>query len=658
MAKRGRKPHRLSDRPQAGPSSCGTNTTLAPNSRQAHQHHTAVSKVPVGSDARRRKISHFIAVGIALIVLVFGVYTRALQNDFVNFDDNVYVTENEVVKKGLTKETFAWAFNNRYRSNWHPLTWLSHMLDCTIFGLDPRGHHLTNVILHVANTLLVFGVLCYVTGGMWQSAFVAALFGVHPLHVESVAWVAERKDVLGAFFWLLTTAAYAVYVRRRSRIAYIVALFLFACGLMAKPMLVSLPCTLILLDFWPLDRSEFLRRSTAQSRIEPRLLITDMLSFIREKIPFILFSVAICVVTVIYQKSGGAVATTNTFTLQDRIGNALVSYVVYLKQTFWPVGLAAFYPHPRDSLGLFRITAAAVFLVTFTAWTLRCYRRPFLAVGWFWYLVVLIPVIGLVQVGEQAHADRYTYLPHIGLFAMVSWAIAIVVDGRKTATRTAVAGGVACLTVLAVLTWRQIGHWKNNATLYSRALAVTGENAVAHNNLGKAIEQNDLDQAIYHFSEAVRIKPTSPGGRNNLAAALFQKGDVDKAIEHFEISLRYRPNQERILNYLAVALDRKGQTDEAVAHYHRVLKRNPKNRIALNNLGLIHRRNQQYDDAVNCFQRLLAVEGTAQSHYRVGEIYDRMGNDENAIQHYKKALTLKPDYEQASRKLKKLQREQ
>lgn len=445
-----------------------------------------------------------VVLALGLAALTFAAYFSVLSNGFVSYDDGKYVTENPHLRAGLSTDTVVWAFTTFRASNWHPLTWLSHAFDVQLYGMNPLGHHLTSLLLHIANVVLLYWLLFRMTTSPWKSAFVAALFAVHPLHVESVAWVAERKDVLSTFFWMLTMLAYVRYAESPSAGCYLPVIILFAIGLLAKPMLVTLPLVLLLLDYWPLRRGPILGRLT-------------------EKIPLLVLAAGSCVVTFVAQRSGGSVADLGRFTLAERIGNALVSYVTYIGKAFWPSKLACFYPHPGSGLPAWQPILAAVGLIGFTGIVIKLsVRRPYLLTGWLWYLVALVPVIGFVQVGFQAMADRYTYIPLIGIFVMIAWGIpesmgACEYEGvsarkrpparsrplRHSQTRTpthshTLLAATAAL-VLAVLAWRtsvEVRYWHDEVTLFERALAVTHGNYVAHNNLGRALaDQRQIGRA-------------------------------------------------------------------------------------------------------------------------------------------------------------------
>ena len=561
-------------------------------------------------------------VCLGLVAVTWAVFGQTLAHDFVNFDDHVYVYENPLVIRGLSTEGIIGAFTHTHARNWHPLTTVSHMLDCQLYGLNAGGHHLTNVILHTISVLLLFLVLKQMTGGLWQSAFVAALFAIHPLHVESVAWIAERKDVLSAVFFMLTLAAYARYARAPSPPRYLLLALLFTFGLMSKPMLVTLPFVLLLLDYWPLGRLGG-QKSEVGSR--PRRLIT-------EKVPLFALSVLSCIATLFVQRQGPSAIDQLPFLW--RLNNTFVSYVTYIWQMLWPVRLAVFYPHPNDRLPLVEVTVAIAFLVGASLLVI-CLRRtkPYLVTGWFWYLGMLIPVIGLVQVGEQAHADRYTYLPQIGLYIMIAWTVGDLLSEATPRARRALVGVAAVIAIvsLGMCALVQASYFKNSETLWNHTLAVTGENDVAHNNLGflflrrgeldKAISefqaaldirsgntethyslgaaliQNNLgnafakkhlwDEAIDHLQEAARLRPDYADAYFNLGSVLFQQGQIDQAIAQWQKALAIRPSDAEAHRSVASALRKQGNVKEAIAEYEEALNLAPEDSAALNNLAWI-----------------------------------------------------------------------
>jgi len=467
-----------------------------------------------------------ILLGIALVVITLVVFLQTATHQFISFDDPGYVTANPAVKGGLSAAGVAWAFTSTAMSNWHPLTWLSHMLDVQLFGLDPRWHHLTSVFLHAAAVFLLFQLLAGITGAVWQSFFVAVLFAIHPLHVESVAWVAERKDVLSCLFGLLALLSYVRYVKSPGYRWYLVSLLLFVAALLSKPMLVTLPVVMLLLDYWPLDR--YAGETDGDGSLARRL--APFLRLVREKIPFFLFSALSSVVTVYGQQKGGAMATLDKVPVFARIENALIAWVKYIWLMFWPRDLAILYPFPKH-LVLWQAALAGVVLVLISAAVLRYrHRFPYLVTGWFWYLVTTLPVIGLIQVGGQSLADRYTYIPLIGLFIICCWLLPDLMEGwqHRQVVLAVLAPLVFCL--LTAVTWHQLGYWKDDLTLYRQTLAVTKDNYLILNNYGIALDaKGDHAGAYRYFKEAIEVNPRSAMAYSNLGALSVRWGKLDEA---------------------------------------------------------------------------------------------------------------------------------
>jgi len=525
------------------------------------------------------------AVCLVLAAITFIVFGQTLRHDFVAYDDDDYVYGNPVVARGLTLKGIVWAFSF-HASNWHPLTWLSHMLDCQLYGLQPGGHHLTNVLLHTATVLALFLVLREMTGAFWRSAFVAAVFAIHPLRVESVAWVVERKDVLSGLFFMLTIGAYVRYARRPwSRGRYVLVVLLFVLGLMSKPMLVTLPLVLLLLDYWPLQRKE------AAGKL------------VLEKLPLFALSAAACVATLLAQHEG--IQSAELFSLPLRFGNAVVTCLVYVGQMFYPVGLAVFYPYPHRLLS-WEVALAGALLAGFSAvalWQRR--KQPWLLVGWLWYLTMLLPVVGIIQVGRQAHADRYTYLPQIGIYLAATWLVAEWRFNR-------VGLGVLMTAVLAVLmfcAWKQAIYWQNSETLWAHTLAYTTDNYVAQCNLGNDLRgKGKLDAAITHYQEALAISPNYAAAHYNLGNALYDKGRLDEAIAHYQKALQIQPDSEEAHYNLGLALLRKGSVDEAIRHFQQALQIQPGLADAHYNLGLAFFRKGSAGEAIDHLQKALQIE--------------------------------------------------
>jgi tetratricopeptide (TPR) repeat protein len=509
----------------------------------------------------RRSGGRAALTALALAVLTFALFAPALHHGFLVYDDDLYVTGNPHVQAGLTADGVRWAFTTGHSANWHPLTWLSHMADVELWGLDPFGHHLTSLLIHAANTALVFLVLRSLAGGSWACAFVAALFGLHPTRVESVAWVAERKDVLSTLFALLALAAYGAWTRRPAGWRYGAALLAFALGLLSKPMLVTLPFVLVLLDVWPLGRAQ------AGAR---RLLV--------EKWPFFLLSLASSVVTFLVQRAGGAVGTLDRYPLRARLGNAVLGYAGYLRRLVWPTGLAVFYPHPGGSIGAWPVLGALLLFAGLGLVALASRRRrPFVFVGWWWFAGMLVPVIGLVQVGFQALADRYTYLTYVGLFVAIAWLAAEWAEAGPPWRRPLSVGiAVALLAACAFQTRREVAYWRDSETLFRRALAVTTDNDVANQNLGHYLnETNRPAEAIPYLEEALRIRPRYAEARVNRGRSAFLLGNVDESVTHFEQAIALRPDDPVACNNLAFARMNQGELREAVRLYARALSSQP-----------------------------------------------------------------------------------
>lgn len=517
-----------------------------------------------------------------LALLTLAVYWPAMHNDFVNYDDHAYVVENVHVREGLSFDNLKWVFFHPVSANWHPLTMLSHMLDCELYGLNPWGHHLTNVLLQTFNTILFFLLLRGLTGAVWRSLAAAALFGVHPVHVESVAWVAERKDVLSGCFGLLSLIFYTRYAQERSlcehlpfeggtvaaiesqpaKLDYCLALVFLALGLMSKAMLVTWPFVMLLLDYWPLDR----------------LKAGKLRGLVREKIPFFVMSVAASVVTYLVQKYAGAVANVYLMPLSGRADNALISYCRYLGEIFWPNQLAVFYPLP-ENWPLAKVLLAGSFLagILIVLWANRR-RYPFMLMGWLWYCGTLVPVIGLVQVGSQAMADRYTYIPSMGVLILLVWGVTELTRGWKFHVIVLSTTGLAAILTCTLLTRQQIGYWQDGEALFRHALEVTGENQVARANLGGALLlEGQIEEAISQYNDALRLNPHDIEAHNNLGYALLKKGRIDEAFTQFQEALRLNPSYVEAHNNLGMRSRKKAKSTRPSAN---LKKRSVCNRIS------------------------------------------------------------------------------
>ena len=514
---------------------------------------------------------------VCLFVLTWIVFCQTFRYDFVNYDDPRYVYQNTRITSGISVANVAWAFSHIHSENWHPLTTITHMLDCQLHGVNAGWHHLTNVLLHSCAVVLLFVALERMTGALWRSAFVSAVFAVHPLHVESVAWIAERKDVLSAFFFMLTLLAYLRYTRAPSIGRYLTVALVVGLGLMSKPMLVTLPFVLLLLDYWPLERIEAKRANTGRR----------LLQLVFEKIPLITLSAVSSMVTFLAQR--GAIGWTEQLPVPTRISNALVAYVIYIRQMFWPTRLAVFYPHPENRLPALEISLALIVLVGITAIAFIFRRKaPYFVTGWLWYLGMLVPVIGLVQVGWQGHADRYTYLPQIGLYIAVTWA---VTDLTHSWRFQRIALGAAAVVVLGALTWSsrlQTSYWRDSETLFTHALAVTSNNDVALNNLGIIfLEKGQLDDAISKLQAAIDLRPENAPAHDNLAKALLKKGQVAEAMVHYRKFLELEPVNVEARNTLGTALIQQGHLREAIDQWQQALALQPENGNAASNLAWV-----------------------------------------------------------------------
>ena len=664
----------------------------------------------------RRTILICVLLSIATLVTFWPV----VHHDFVSVDDYHYVVENPAVQAGLTWKAVAWAFTTGRSSNWHPLTWLSHVLDVQLFGLNPGGHHLTSLLLHTANTLLLFFLLKQMTGALWRSAFVAALFALHPLHVESVAWVSERKDVLSTFFFLLTLLAYARYVARSAagiqfqtrqpkaktgeqaatvrsresgvrspesevpgsgfgskervpRLWYLAALLFFALGLMSKPMLVTLPFILLLLDYWPLQRLDLKTQSLKLKTFLPLLI---------EKLPFFALSTGSCIVTFAVQKNGGAMPVLGDLPLYARVLNALASYALYLRKTIWPADLAVYYTFSFSKLPELAVESLVVLAGISILVFINLRKRPWLAVGWLWYLGTLVPVIGIVQVGMQSMADRYTYIPLIGIFTGITWGVA---DLTMAWPRRKIALAAAALMVVGVcggLASFQARQWKNSETLFRHALAVTTDNMIAHNSLGGILEaQGKIEEAAIHYAEAVRIQPTYWVARCNLGLSLVQRGKIEEgmgycrsalainprfanahfdlglalsieghfqeAVPEYEAACQLDPDSVRFRTTLAEALVRVGKTDEAAGYLQEVLQLQPGYVPAQWHYGMLLVYTGNLKEALDHLREAVRLQPTVPIYLDLASVLIRAGQSDAAITQYRNALRLQPDSPQA-----------
>lgn len=509
-----------------------------------------------------------VLLSLILVTATLAIYSQVLFNGFINYDDPLYVTENSLVQQGLTIEGALWAFTSFDAANWHPLTWLSHMLDVQMFGMTPLGHHLTNLLLHIANTLLLFLFLVYATGSSWRSFFAALLFGIHPLHVESVAWIAERKDVLSAFFCMLTLLAYLRYSRNRSRTTYLPVMGLFAAALMSKPMVVTLPFVLFFLDYWPLWRFP----QSFDAKLPPDGAWKETsLTIVLEKLPLFVLAGISTTMTIMAQKSAGAIKYTASFT--ENIVNALVSYGTYLFKMVWPGDMVVLYPYVVQPI--WKAIAAGSFIVgiSFFVWIWR--DRRYLLTGWFWYLVTLLPVSGIIRIGEHSIADRYTYIPLIGPFILISWGTWELIEYRRAVKKIIIPVVVGVLIFFFIKTWNQIPYWRDSNVLFRHAIRYTSDNWVAYYNLGNSLlERGDTRGALECILKSIQINPEYPLAYNSLATAYGRFGREDEAIAAFKEALRLDPGLDDARYNLIRAYIQNGEKEAAFTEYRILLKSN------------------------------------------------------------------------------------
>ena len=655
---------------------------------------------------------HAVSVCVLLTIATLAVFWQVTDHEFINFDDNRYITENRHVLSGISPATLKWALTTSYTGYWHPLTWLSHMLDVQLFGLNAGRHHLMNVFLHIINTLLLFLILRRTTKALWSSAFVAALFALHPLHVESVAWAAERKDVLSTLFWMLTLGAYAYYAERPGYRRYLLTLVCFLLGLMAKPMLVTIPFVLLLFDYWPLGRFQPAQHADPDSRQaarpegrvrkkrkavkSPAVKAVDreerpaypvrwpmIRPLLLEKAPFLALSLISSVITIINQQRA-AMPSLQALPVDTRIANALVAYVKYIGIMIWPRDLAVFYPRP-DAQPWWLVLGATFVLLAVSWLVIRKTRRfPYLGVGWLLYLGTLLPVIGLLQAGSQAMADRYSYVSLIGIFIMVAWGVPDYL--KNWPPRKAILGALSGIAILACifLTWLQLRFWQNSETLFLHTLKVTTNNVVAHNNLGTALlDRGDIEDAMSHFQAALRIDPKAcegmeqpgdglrkirpdgqghrgippgppdkSGGRRILeqprCCLRADRAETARSVEAFERALQINPEFDEAWNDLGNAYAESGAIAKAIPAFRQALKLNPRHAKAWNNLGVAYGESGEAAKAVAAFNAALRINPKQPDVWNnLGIAYRKSGETAKAVEAYRQALSIKPDYTKA-----------
>jgi tetratricopeptide (TPR) repeat protein len=566
--------------------------------------------------ARKRK--YLYPILFSLIIITLGVFFQTTKHEFIAYDDNEYVTQNEHVLGGITFANLRWAFFNSHVSNWHPLTWISHMVDVEIYGLNPGGHHLTNLLIHIINAILLFIVLLRMTQSWGKSFFVTALFAVHPLHVESVAWISERKDLLSFFFMLLALLSYLAYAKRPGMRRYIVVLIFFLCGLMSKQMLVTFPMILLILDYWPLGR--FWTGSENKKTI-----LTSLKNLAAEKIPFFILSFSSGIIALLTQSQGGAIGSLATYPFLLRIQNAILAYFRYVIKSFWPDGLSVHYPYSKNP-EIIQVAGGFFILVTITVLSVLFRRKsPYLIVGWLWYVVMLVPVIGLIQIGQQSIADRYMYIPLIGILIMIGWGVPELLHKFKSKyqkpifLRILAALAIVIVALSGISAFRQTGFWKNSEMLFSYSLTVTKNNSVMHSKLALCyMDQSRFEEAIIQYKEAIRIDPVSFESHNNLANIYNAQNRLAEAIDHYSAAIKINPRSAEAHNNIGVALNKQGHVQEAIAQY---------------------------------LEALSLKKDYPEAHHNLASLYGKMGHLEEAIFHDSQAIRLRPHYAEAHRNL-------
>jgi tetratricopeptide (TPR) repeat protein len=587
---------------------------------------------------------------LGLAVVTFGIYAQVMGHHFITFDDDSYIKENPVVNRGVTLAGLAWAFTTFHEANWHPLTWIAHMIDSQLFGMKAGGHLLVNALIHVANTLLVFRFLLRTTRARWSSALVAALFALHPLHVESVAWASERKDTLSTFFGLLSLIAYVRYAEAPSIRRYAWVAIMLALGLLAKPMLVTWPFVMLLLDYWPLRRFDLTSRREVATKLWP---------LVREKLPLFALVAVSAVVTSVAQSHGGGVRTFTEFPIALRLSNALVSYAKYLLLAFWPNDLAVYYPFPNAGRAAWQITGAASLLIGVTAFCLSQRKiRPYLIVGWLWFLGTLVPVIGLVQVGAQTMADRYFYIPSIGLFIALVFGLADIAEMRRVAPwlSAAVASGV--LLALATLTDSQILRWTDSFALFQHALAVTPPNYTIETSLGLAFgKSNRHDDAVAHFQKALKIRPDFYDALFNMGVIRFYQGRLPEAVEYYQASIHSQPGAPEAHMQLALALWNQNRSEAACDEMRRASQLAPKDATIRSDLGLALARLGRIPEAIDEFHEAVRLDpyNAAPAHANLGWALLESGKPRESIPEFEAALQLNPEFKAAADGLRRAQ---
>jgi tetratricopeptide (TPR) repeat protein len=609
------------------------------------------------------KKSFVLLIYFTLAVSTLLVFWQVRDFDFVNYDDNKYVSENPNVLNGLSSDDLYWAFTTDQASNWHPLTWFSLALDRQLFGPNPAGFHLTNLFFHIANTLLLFFVLKQMTNAIWQSAFVAALFAIHPMHVESVAWISERKDVLSTFFWMLAMLAYVRYVKKPGDARYLLVLFIFALGLMAKPMLVTFPFILLLLDYWPLNRLMPQTAAVAGCQKHKSVPVANnpptLYRIVIEKIPFFTLAVFSSGITFFVQQNTGAMADIETLSLNNRIVNAFLSYAEYIGKMFWPSNLAVFYPLNAEGIPFWQTAACALLLLGISVFVVYLGRsQRYLPIGWFWFVAALIPVIGIVQVGLQAYADRYTYISYIGLFIMLAWGLPaflskwISASPVESTKRKIVLGSsmVILLTTLGICAHQQASYWKNSITLFSHAIEVTQNNYVAYDNLGNDYARlGRFTEATGAYMQAIKSKPDYIEAYFGLEFIYDKLGYYKEAVEVCKQAIRFNPDHDEVSNNLSVVYSSsRGLCQKAASCFRKQTKINPNFARAYLNLGVAYDGLGRFIEAIDAYKQAVKIKpDLAEAYYNLGLAHVKLGHGREAINAYKQAVKIKPDLAEA-----------
>jgi len=617
---------------------------------------------------------HKYIIIVCLIVFSIIAFGRIINNDFINFDDPKLITENNHVQNGINMESIKWALSDSHAEYWHPLTWLSIMVDWRLFGANPSGHHLVSLLLHIGTALFLFLFLNKATKNLWSSAFVAAIFALHPLRVESVAWASERKDVLSMFFGMAMLYAYAYYVENQRISKYLICLMLFALSIMSKPMMLTLPFALLLLDYWPFARWQNISTSfnipvvdnqktdtkeskpcTFNSYMEKKVAAqtksspSSIVSLLGEKVPFFFLSMILSIMLIEQLQTDGQMRSMQQVTLSERIINTLISYISYLGKIFWPIDLAVFYPY-EYSYQLWQVLGAAAVLLGISAAVVYLIKKmPFLAVGWFWYLGTLFPVIGLLQAGDQAMADRYTYLPSIGIAIMLTWGISYLIINESLNKKILYPTAAAYFAFLTLLTWMQCGYWKNSVTLYSHALQVTENNYLAHNNIGSSLyKEGKIKKAFYHFNEAIRLKRDYVEAYYNRGSAYDHLGDYQRAIEDYNKAIIIKPDYSNAYNNRGVAYFKLGHYQHAIEDYNQIIRLKRDIDMIYYNLGLAYIELGHHQLAIDNFSKAILLNPKyARAYNNRGLSYEKLDHYQLAIEDFNRAISLVPYYTKA-----------